>query len=95
MGIEEIATKRDLAEMERRIMEALADFHVKPERAGVRKNVHFHMARHSFGTLSLEHGADIYTISKLMGHRSIATTQVYTKVLDAGRKKAVDSIPEI
>lgn len=65
------------------------------ERAGVRKNVHFHMARHSFGTLALEHGADIYTISKLMGHRSIATTQVYTKVLDAGRKKAVDSIPEI
>lgn len=32
MGIEEIATKRDLAEMERRIMEALADFHVKPEK---------------------------------------------------------------
>lgn len=64
-------------------------------RSGLKKNVHFHMARHSFGTLALEHGADIYTVSKLMGHRSISTTQIYAKVLDAGRKKAVDAIPEI
>lgn len=63
--------------------------------AGIKKNVHFHMARHSFGTLTLEHGADIYTISKLMGHRDISTTQIYAKVLDEGRKKAVNAIPEI
>lgn len=65
------------------------------ENAGIRKNVHFHMSRHSFGTLTLEHGADIYTISKLMGHRSITTTQIYAKVLDKGRKKAVDAIPNL
>lgn len=61
--------------------------------AGIRKNVHFHMARHSFATIALENGADLYTVSKLLGHKEVTTTQIYTKVLDEGRKKAVELIP--
>jgi len=63
--------------------------------AGIAKNLHSHMARHSFATLALEHGAELYTISKLLGHKSVETTQIYAKVLDEGRRKAVDAIPEI
>jgi site-specific recombinase XerC len=63
--------------------------------AGIRKNVHFHMARHSFATIALENGADLYTVSKLLGHKEVTTTQIYTKVLDEGRKKAVEQIPDI
>lgn len=51
------------------------------------------MSRHTFGTLALENGADIYTVSRLLGHKSVETTQIYAKVLDEGRKKAVDAIP--
>ena len=64
-------------------------------KAGIKKRISFHVARHTFATLTLANGADLFTVSKLLGHTKITTTQIYAKVLDEGRKKAVDAIPEI
>lgn len=63
--------------------------------AGIDKHITFHCARHSFAIMMLDLGVDLYTLSKLMGHRSIETTQVYAKILDKNKKAAVDRIPNI
>lgn len=64
-------------------------------RAGIHKNITFHVARHTFAVMMLDIGTDIYTVSKLLGHRKLETTQVYARVLDKNKQKAVSSIPKI
>ena len=64
-------------------------------RAGIKKDITFHCARHTFATMMLDLGNDLYTVSKLLGHREIATTQIYAKVLDKNKQKAISSIPDV
>ena len=63
--------------------------------AGIDKHITFHCARHTFAVMMLDLGVDLYTVSKLLGHKSIETTQVYAKILDKNKKAAVDRIPKI
>lgn len=60
--------------------------------AGIRKNITFHSFRHTYATLQLTSGTDIFTISKLLGHRNVKTTQIYTKVIDSKKKEAANRI---
>lgn len=64
-------------------------------RAGIDKNITFHCGRHTFAVLMLDLGTDIYTVSKLLGHRELTTTQIYAKVLDKNKQAAVERIPNI
>lgn len=63
--------------------------------AQIRKHITFHCARHTFATMMLELGTDLYTVSKLLGHRDISVTQIYAKVLDKAKQQAVSRIPTI
>ena len=65
------------------------------KQAKFEKHLHFHLARHTFATLSLTQGADLYTVSKLLGHKKIATTQIYGKVIDSAKRKAGDALPQL
>lgn len=63
--------------------------------AGITKDVTFHAGRHTFAVMMLDLGADIYTVSKLLGHKELSTTQIYAKVLDKKKQEAVNLIPDI
>ncbi|MGA1976617.1 MAG: site-specific integrase [Bacteroidales bacterium] len=60
--------------------------------AGISKDITFHCFRHTFATLQLSKGTDIYTVSKMLGHRDLKTTQVYAKVIDKTKREAADKI---
>ena len=63
--------------------------------AGINKKVTFHTARHTFATMMLTLGADLYTTSKLLGHSDIKTTQIYAKIVDEKKREAVNLVNDI
>jgi len=64
-------------------------------RAGITKHITFHSARHTNAVLLLENGADIYTVSKRLGHSELSTTQIYAKMVDTKNKEAANLIPKL
>ena len=64
-------------------------------RAGISKRITFHCARHSFAVIQLDLGTDLYTLSKLLGHKEMRTTQIYAKVLDKNKKKAMNKLDDL
>lgn len=51
-----------------------------------------HVARHSYASLLLENGVDIYTIKSLMGHTNVKTTQIYTHIVNEQKEKAANTL---
>ena len=62
------------------------------ETAGITKKITFHCFRHTFATLQLSSGTDIYTVSKMLGHADVKTTQVYAQIVDEKKQKAANAI---
>lgn len=62
------------------------------QKAGISKSISFHSFRHTFATLQLSLGTDLYTVSKLLGHRELKTTQIYAKVIDKKKQEAAGKI---
>lgn len=64
-------------------------------KAGILKHVTPHSARHTFAVIQLNRGIDIYTLSKLLGHSELRTTEIYAEVLENRRVDAMTSFPEL
>ena len=65
------------------------------EQAGLKKHVTFHTARHTFATMMLTLGADLYTVSKLLGHSDVKVTQVYAKIVNQKKNDAVNLVNSV
>ena len=52
----------------------------------------FHTSRHTFATMMLTLGADLYTVSKLLGHADVKMTQVYAKIINKKKDEAVNLV---
>ncbi len=61
-------------------------------KAGIHKKITFHNFRHTYATILLNSGIDILTVSKMLGHKNIQTTMIYTKVLTETKRKAANII---
>ena len=64
------------------------------DKAGITKPITLHCSRHTFGTMMLTLGADIYTTSKLMGHTKVEVTQIYAKIINKKKDDAVSLIDQ-
>ena len=60
--------------------------------AGITKDITFHCFRHTYATLQLSYGTDIYTVSKMLGHRDLKTTQIYAKIVSKTKREASNKI---
>ena len=62
--------------------------------AGINRHITFHSSRHTHACLLLAKGVDIYTVSKMLGHKDLKTTQIYAKVIDKNKINALKNIPD-
>ena len=63
--------------------------------AGVKKHITFHQSRHTYATTLITLGADLFTVQKLLGHKSIQTTQVYAELVGKKKREAVNLLNSV
>ena len=65
------------------------------ELAGITKHITYHCSRHTFATILLTSGVDIFTVSKLLGHSSVSMTEIYSNLINENKVTAINSIPNL
>lgn len=64
-------------------------------RAGLKKHITFHMARHTYATTLITLGADLFTVQKLLGHKNIQTTQIYAELVGKKKREVVSLLDNV
>ena len=60
--------------------------------AGISKSISFHCFRHTFATLQIALGTDIYTVSKMLTHKNVSTTQIYADLVNSKKRESANKI---
>lgn len=60
--------------------------------SGIKKHITFHCFRHTYATLQIAAGTDIYTVSKMLTHKCVTTTQIYADLVSSKKRETVDKI---
>lgn len=62
------------------------------KQSGIKKNITFHCFRHTFATLQIAMGTDIFTVSKMMTHKNVSTTQIYAQLVNEKKRESANKI---
>jgi len=62
------------------------------KQAKILKHITFHCFRHSYATLQIAAGTDIYTVSKMLTHRNVSTTQIYAELVSEKKRESANKI---
>ncbi len=60
--------------------------------AGIRKHITFHTGRHSYAVIQISLGTDIYTVSKMLTHKNVTTTQIYADLVNSKKRETANKI---
>ena len=60
--------------------------------AGITKHITYHCSRHTLGSLQVEAGTSVYIVQHILGHKNVATTQIYAAMADSSKRESVDKI---
>lgn len=60
--------------------------------AGITKHIPSHCFRHTFATLQIALGTDIYTVSKMLTHKNVSTTQIYADLVSSKKRESANRI---
>lgn len=90
LGEKEAQSKRVFYDLKKWDVDRLLPIWVKD--ASIEKHITFHCFRHTYATLQMAAGTDIFTVSKMLGHKNIKTTQIYTKIIDEKKRETTNKI---
>ena len=60
--------------------------------AGIKKKITFHCFRHSYAVIQISLGTDIYTVSKMLTHKNVTTTQIYADLVNSKKRETANKI---